>query len=75
MLERIQLSDKEAMDIFHKSNTFFLLRVLKQYLDKGLAFEKLVDTGRKELEQVCEKFYPNCGFKFAAYAVWFIKKV
>lgn len=30
LLERIQLSDKEAIDIFYKSNTCFLL-----YLDKG----------------------------------------
>lgn len=55
-LERIQLSDKEEMDIFYKSNTCFLLSVLKQHLDKGLAFEKLVDAGKKRLEQACERF-------------------
>lgn len=61
LLKRIELLDKEAMDIFCKSNTRFLLSVLKQYLYKKLTFDELLDAGRKGLEQVCEKFDPNRG--------------
>lgn len=74
LLKRIELSDKKAMDIFCKSNTRYLIAVVKKYLDKGLTFDELLDAGRKGLEQVCEKFDPNRGFKFAAYAAWFIKR-
>lgn len=69
LLERIQTNDKEAMQKFCESNTHLVASVTKLYLDKGEALDKLVKAGKKGQEQACEKFDPNRGFKFAAYAV------
>lgn len=74
LLKRIELSDKEAMDMFCKSNTRYLIAIAKKYFDKGLTFDELLDAGRKGLEKACERFDPNRGFKFIPYTMWFIKK-
>ena len=52
----------------------FVVSVAKQYLNKGLSLEELIKAGNKGLEMAARKFDPTRGFKFIAYAVWFIRQ-
>ena len=54
-------------------NLRFVVSVAKQYQHRGESMEKLIEAGNKGLELAAKKFDPQRGFKFIAYAVWFIR--
>ena len=70
---RIKEGDEEALAQLITGNLRFVVSVAKQYQHRGKSMEELIEAGNKGLELAAKKFDPQRGFKFIAYAVWFIR--
>ena len=55
-------------------NRRYVEAVAKQYLNQGLTQEQLIEEGNKGLVKAAERFDESKGFKFMAYAVWWIRQ-
>ena len=73
LANRIKQGDDEALMDLYNCNLRFVVSVAKQYQDRGKSMEELIEVGNKGLELAAKKFDPQRGFKFIAYAVWFIR--
>ena len=73
LAHRIKEGDEEALAQLISGNLRFVVSVAKQYQHRGKSMEELLEAGNKGLELAAKKFDPQRGFKFIAYAVWFIR--
>ena len=73
LAHRIKEGDEEALAQLITGNLRFVVSVAKQYQHRGKSMEDLIEAGNKGLELAAKKFNPQRGFKFIAYAVWFIR--
>ena len=73
LAKRVQQGDEEALAKLITGNLRFVVSVAKQYQNRGKSMEALIEAGNKGLELAAKKFNPQRGFKFIAYAVWFIR--
>ena len=73
LAHRIKEGDEEALAKLITGNLRFVVSVAKQYQHRGKSMEDLIEAGNKGLELAAKKFNPQRGFKFIAYAVWFIR--
>ena len=73
LCKRIKEGDKDAVKRLYDANLRFVVSVAKQYQNRGKSMEELIEAGNKGLELAAKKFDPQRGFKFIAYAVWFIR--
>lgn len=73
LVHRIKEGDEEALAQLISGNLRFVVSVAKQYQHRGESMEKLIEAGNKGLELAAKNFDPQRGFKFIAYAVWFIR--
>lgn len=73
LVERIKQGDEEAILDLYDCNLRFVVSVAKQYQNRGKSMEELIGAGNKGLELAARRFDPQRGFKFIAYAVWFIR--
>ena len=73
LAHRIKEGDEEALAQLITGNLRFVVSVAKQYQHRGKSMEDLIEAGNKGLELAAKKFDPQRGFKFIAYAVWFIR--
>ena len=48
--------------------------VAKQYLNKGLTLEQLIDEGNNGLVKAADFYDESKGASFIAYAVWWVRK-
>ena len=55
-------------------NHRYVEAVAKQYLNQGLTQEQLIEEGNKGLVKAANSFDESKGFKFMAYAVWWIRQ-
>ena len=67
-------ADCDELKKLVKCNERFVLSVARQYQNRGLSIEKLIKAGRAGLEKAALKFDASRGFKFIAYAVWWIRR-
>lgn len=70
---RIKSGDEDALKQLINGNIRFVVSLAKHYQDRGRSLEGLIETGYKGLELAAKKFDPHRGFKFIAYAVWYIR--
>lgn len=70
---RIKSGDEDALKQLINGNIRFVVNLAKHYQDSGRSLEELIETGYKGLELAAKKFDPQRGFKFVAYAVWYIR--
>ena len=73
LAHRIKEGDEEALAQLVYGNLRFVVSVAKLYQHRGKSMEELIEAGNKGLELAAKKFDPQRGFKFIAYAVWFIR--
>ena len=67
-------TDCEEMKKLHEVYDRFVEGVAKQYLDNGLSLDELVEAGKSGLEKAAMKYDHSRGFKFIAYAIWWIRQ-
>lgn len=73
LAKRVQQGDENAMKRLYEANLRFVVSVAKQYQNRGKSMEELIEAGNKGLELAARRLDPQRGFKFIAYAVWFIR--
>ena len=67
-------ADCDEMKKLVKCNERFVLSVARQYQNRGLSLEELLKAGRAGLAKAAMKYDASRGFKFIAYAVWWIRR-
>jgi hypothetical protein len=67
-------ADCDEMKKLTKHNELLVLSVARQYQNKGLSLEELLKAGRTGLEKAALKFDASRGFKFVAFAVWWVRR-
>lgn len=66
--------DLAAREELIKRNLRFVVSVAKQYEQRGVSLEDLVNEGNIGIATAAERFDPTMGVKFISYAVWYIRK-
>ena len=66
--------DQKARQRLIQANLRFVLLVAKQYRNRGVPLEDLVDEGNIGLIRATERFDPERGIRFVSYAVWWIRQ-
>ena len=71
---RIHEGDQIALERLVSANLRFVVSVAKQYQNKNLTLNDLINEGNIGLIRAAEKFDHTRGFKFISYAVWWIRQ-
>lgn len=66
--------DLEARNRMVECNLRLVVKMARQYLNRGLAFLDLIEEGNLGLMHAIEKFDPERGFRFSTYATWWIRQ-
>ena len=67
-------TDCDEMKKLHELHDRFVVSIAKQYLDKGLSLEELVELGKVGMGKAAQKYDHTRGFKFISYAVLWIRR-
>lgn len=57
-----------------KTDPRFIYSVANQFKDQGLSLQELIVSGITGLIGAAEKYDETRGFKFASYAIWWIRQ-
>ena len=71
---RIHKGDLQARNELVTANLRFVVSVAKQYQNMGVSLDDLIGEGNIGLVKAAERFDPTRGFKFASFAVWWIRQ-
>lgn len=74
LIDRAQEGDEDALAQLINANRRFVRALAREYEGSGLTLDELIGEGNKGLEAACMKYDPKRGFKFFAYAVWWVKE-
>jgi RNA polymerase primary sigma factor len=71
---RIRTGDNVALEKLVKANLRFVISVAKQYQNRNIPLNDLINEGNIGLIKAAQKFDETKGFKFISYAVWWIRQ-
>ena len=66
--------DIQARNKLVVSNLRFVISVAKQYQNRGVNFEDLINEGNSGLIRAAELYDPAKGVRFLSYAIWWIRQ-
>ncbi|MAQ90316.1 MAG: RNA polymerase subunit sigma [Rhodopirellula sp.] len=74
LARRVQKGDAEARDWMVRANLRLVVNIARNYTNKGLAFQDLIEEGNLGLMRAVEGFDPTVGTRFSTYASYWIKQ-
>lgn len=74
LAEAAKSGDVEAKNELVKHNLRLVVSLAKRYMNRGLAFQDLIQEGNIGLITAVDKFDVSKGFKFSTYATYWIKQ-
>jgi len=71
---RMRKGDERALVRFTSANLKFVVKVAKEYQNRGLSLADLINEGNVGLLKAAQRFDEKKGVKFISYAVWWIRQ-
>ena len=72
--KQVKHGNKNARKKMIEANLRLVVKIARQYVNRGLAFLDLIEEGNLGLMTAVEKFDPDRGFRFSTYATWWIRQ-
>ncbi len=74
LAKKIKEGDMKSLDELVKANLKFVIKIAKEYQNRGVPVADLINEGNYGLTIAAKKFDHTKGFRFISYAIWWIKQ-